>query len=53
MGYGLAFQLFYMEGSVPGRWSMSFLHLALVWLSLSSLHDMGPFHSVVTRAFGR
>lgn len=32
MGYGLAFQLFYMEGSVPGRWSMPFLPLTLVWM---------------------
>lgn len=45
MGYGLAFQLFYMEGSVPGRWSMPFLPLTLVWtlwkkrVSLSGLHD--------------
>lgn len=28
MGYGLAFQLFYMEGSVPRRWSMSFFSLS-------------------------
>lgn len=45
MGYGLAFQLFYMEGRVPGRWSMPFLPLTLVWTlwkkgaSLSGLYD--------------